>query len=537
MVKKKGKKGKRKASVAAPEEDPNNKAPQGCRAIMMSMKQMDKYELKTGDGLKDTVLYKVFEKEWILEEIRSIGFYSAFNEFKDAIEAYPQDDILVIADPDEEYGENWYMCLTPEAYEREMTKITAKQEAAEAARRAAEEEQRRKEEEAYRAANVVYEEKPFLPNDEYASETKQATMDEVDEIGLRRRATGRRPRIKVRVSRRRKFFGASCKFTDRDAEQSSLLEFRQHKDPNFELKRRIVDAAVQASPSYAEAWLPGSAWQPKNGGAAYPEHAHEMPSYATCATQTRFHAPRNVAVQYESLGISSLEDLGSDFGAFCASATALIEEALFMNETVDVFSNDFSALAAGEDQDDVIAALGDKSESLVKELRTFTDLVYSKGKHLAHLDWHPSRHDMVAVSCIEPIAFDQRVESSGVAKDAFMLVWNFADPIHPQLILKSPHEVLTFAFNPTNPNLVAGGCINGQVVLWDLSSGLEQHSRLRKRGTAEPTETATSSGGAPTLAATTRRLSLPSIRLPCRRSTTRTREQSQISCGSPQALS
>ena len=48
-------------------------------------------------------------------------------------------------------------------------------EKAEAARRAAEE-KKRKEEEERRAANVVYEEKPFLPNAEYASDTKDATI-------------------------------------------------------------------------------------------------------------------------------------------------------------------------------------------------------------------------------------------------------------------------------------------------------------------------------------------------------------------------
>lgn len=50
-----------------------------------------------------------------------------------------------------------------------------------------------------------------------------------------------------------------------------------------------------------------------------------------------------------------------------------------------------------------------------------------------------------------------------------MLVWGFADLIHPDYVLESPVEVGTFAINPGQPNVVAGGCITGQVMLWDCS--------------------------------------------------------------------
>ena len=54
-----------------------------------------------------------------------------------------------------------------------------------------------------------------------------------------------------------------------------------------------------------------------------------------------------------------------------------------------------------------------------------------------------------------------------------------ADLIHPQLVLESPHETFVFRFNPVNPNLVAAGCITGQVLLWDLTEAME---KLRKKG-------------------------------------------------------
>lgn len=43
-----------------------------------------------------------------------------------------------------------------------------------------------------------------------------------------------------------------------------------------------------------------------------------------------------------------------------------------------------------------------------------------------------------------------------------------------QLLLEAPDDVMCFKFNPTDPNIVAGGCINGQVILWDISSHVEK---------------------------------------------------------------
>ena len=37
------------------------------------------------------------------------------------------------------------------------------------------------------------------------------------------------------------------------------------------------------------------------------------------------------------------------------------------------------------------------------------------------------------------------------------------DPIHPECVLECPYEVFTFQANPINPDILAGGCYNGQV--------------------------------------------------------------------------
>jgi hypothetical protein len=60
----------------------------------------------------------------------------------------------------------------------------------------------------------------------------------------------------------------------------------------------------------------------------------------------------------------------------------------------------------------------------------------------------------------------------GCLSPAYILIWNFRDPIHPEYVLESPHEVFCFQYNPVNPDIVVGGCYNGQLIVWD-TAGLE----------------------------------------------------------------
>lgn len=70
---------------------------------------------------------------------------------------------------------------------------------------------------------------------------------------------------------------------------------------------------------------------------------------------------------------------------------------------------------------------------------------------------------VVAVSCTEPYSHQERIERAGRPNSATILVWNFKDPIHPEYAFEAPFEVCCFKYNPVNPDIIAGGCYNGQV--------------------------------------------------------------------------
>jgi len=47
------------------------------------------------------------------------------------------------------------------------------------------------------------------------------------------------------------------------------------------------------------------------------------------------------------------------------------------------------------------------------------------------------------------------------------------------LLLEAPEDILCFKFCPTDPNIIAGGCISGQVVMWDISQHADRFKQSR----------------------------------------------------------
>ena len=111
---------------------------------------------------------------------------------------------------------------------------------------------------------------------------------------------------------------------------------------------------------------------------------------------------------------------------------------------------------------------------------------YTKEKSVACLDWYPLQKGVIAISCAKRITLDERIDLGPpiYPKSSLLVIWSFHDPINPQLLLEAPEDISCFQFNPENPNIIAGGCINGQVVLWDISE-YEKSLRIDKKANSD----------------------------------------------------
>jgi WD40 repeat protein len=64
------------------------------------------------------------------------------------------------------------------------------------------------------------------------------------------------------------------------------------------------------------------------------------------------------------------------------------------------------------------------------------------------------------------------------------LILNFSDNHIITLghILETPIEISAIEFHPENTNVLTGGCLNGQVIVWDLSSTDHRIANNNKKG-------------------------------------------------------
>lgn len=232
-----------------------------------------------------------------------------------------------------------------------------------------------------------------------------------------------------------------------------FVEWRQHKDPNYELTRLEQDIGLQG-----------------------------IPELVDNATQTSWFRSVNSALQYEPIAMEprkrEAEMDTEKMQLFLEKMLPLVEQALQQNETLDIFLDPFAHLH----EDD--ASLSNKNENSIKELRSFTDLVYSKNKTLPSVDWHPKKNGVVAVAAAANVNFAKRLDLLDKIDSSFILIWNFVDLIHPQLMLEAPQDVLTLRFNPTQPHIIAAGLHNGQVMVWDFSKAEHLISKMKSKNSS-----------------------------------------------------
>ncbi|XP_076976534.1 dynein axonemal intermediate chain 3 isoform X2 [Tamandua tetradactyla] len=161
-----------------------------------------------------------------------------------------------------------------------------------------------------------------------------------------------------------------------------------------------------------------------------------------------------------------------------STQTKCVEIALQQNEITNAFIDDWKYLAEEE------GTFGDKTDTHLKEYQSFTDLHNLMEKTITCVAWHPTIYGLIAVSVAVRLCFEDRVHFSGklLLQPSLILFWSFSDPIHPQLMLESPDDIFCFKFCPTDPNIIAGGCINGQIVLWDIAAHADRIENVKAGG-------------------------------------------------------
>ncbi|XP_013408046.1 WD repeat-containing protein 63 [Lingula anatina] len=403
--------------------------PEGCQPIFLATKTQELFEVTCGEQITEDHPYKLVKKEDILADLRNRAAVCDFSVFKPQILDYPGEEILLIYDADFKHGQNFVIALTEECKNSILHPPKAEGEGGtgEGGEGGEEEEE------------VEYKYIPPVPKD-WVSQGSEKEIEEENVFETR-------PRIKISIKRVRREFGTPVEFSDRNVADAKdgYLECTPYEDKTFELKAMEIDKSVQA-----------------------------IPHYDNTGTQTDWKHPRNSTTQYMAREFDDKEKKEAEnaerMGEFLESVAPRFDLALQQNEIMNVFYDDWMGLA---DED---GSFGSKADNHLKEYQSFTDLQFSKDKTITCIEWHPTIKGVVAVSVSEKMSFDQRIDQAAkvIMNPSLILIWSFLDPIHPQLLLEAPEDIQCFKFCPTDPNIVAGGCLNGQLVLWDISAHAER---------------------------------------------------------------
>ncbi|XP_069560869.1 dynein axonemal intermediate chain 3 [Brachyistius frenatus] len=351
--------------------------------------------------------YKLLQKDDIIQDIKTRAAVSDFSPVKQIVLDYPEEEMLLVFDRDFTYDQSFYLVLTPEAKDR----LTNPPEP---------------------ETPEVFEEE-VIKTPEPRKWICLGSDWEIDEESVKET----REKICRKVRLRRKP-GGPCFFSDLNAGDTddSHVQCPSYEDNRFSIKLMQRDCGTQA-----------------------------VPKLQSSSTQTQWKFQKNASTQYEPRELSEEEKesilQSESLNDFLKLVTPRVLLALQQEEIQNVFINDCNALEAGATARD-----WDVSEELLLHL-TFTDLNYTRGKNISCINWHPTIHGVMALALTEK---NRGHDASPITRPASIVFYSFSNPSHPQLLLECPEDIFAFEFCPSNPNIIVGGCVNGQVVLWDLSA-------------------------------------------------------------------
>ncbi|XP_069705635.1 dynein axonemal intermediate chain 3-like [Periplaneta americana] len=195
--------------------------------------------------------------------------------------------------------------------------------------------------------------------------------------------------------------------------------------------------------------------------------------------QTSPPLPKNMWTHYEYMATvpeAIDEELIAKLKISLEEKNDFLDTVLGYNEKFNLYKDDYSEL--------VVDAMDTHSvpEIICEDYQSFYDVRYCKHKFISAISWHPTLTGTVACAYADTIRTISIPIKKDVTDEVFravygsnvVIIWSFVDFLTPKLILKTSREVHALQFCPFNENILVGGCINGQVVIWDLTDRIKK---------------------------------------------------------------
>ena len=189
------------------------------------------------------------------------------------------------------------------------------------------------------------------------------------------------------------------------------------------------------------------------------------------SSQTELKYPKNIYSQYEARVFDQAEIKGhwqsEEMKKFMKKVTGIIDEVVKDPDIMGEFVDDIHYFYRRDQVEEI-------EETEMVESLAFSDLVFTQNMRVSHIRWHPTINGISAMTVLENEDFPEYLRNSSKRSvmPNFVLIWSDAHPIFPQLLLRIPSDVMKFEWHPNEPDILVGGCLNGQVVAWDIGAYL-----------------------------------------------------------------
>lgn len=353
------------------------------------------------------------DKEAILEHVENFPDSSEFMFLKNRIGEFPGDEILMGYIPDESKEvDEFYICIT---------------------------------EEAQKAVNEIVEKLTKLQEDRLKNAIHRkikrwkthGSEKEIEETQIKYN----RSLIEVEIESKYPILPFKVHFRRIKTQdlRDGYMELRPSEDSASTITKKRIDACIQVAPSVTS------------------NHAQTVCTY-----------PKNSYTQYEY----TPPEIETDLKNF--SKVESIYDILKVNGCINLYSNDYEDLVLNPKMS-IRISTSDNVEYIC-----FIEMNLCGNKMISSLCWHPMWSGCVIASYVDiapPLFLKTHLNIDEVSKAVHdtnpVLFWSFNDDLKPKLILETPRPVYSLSVCPNNANLIIGGCLNGQIILWDITNKLK----------------------------------------------------------------
>lgn len=241
-------------------------------------------------------------------------------------------------------------------------------------------------------------------------------------------------------TKKRSEFGRQCNFSDRPAELHVDIAPDDSQLQNYILKDP-VDIAIQVSKDFSEHEVNTNRFETESRSINHVEGGWPKDINANEPDQTIRYRKK---IEKDESYMNTVVSLGN-----------AMEHVIKQNNAIDIYELYFNEMENEQIEETPSA----------KTINVFRDPNQNK-RTANHISWYIDGPKKIAASYCNLEFQKSRLDTS---VDSY--IWDVENPNKPELTLKPISPLVCIEFNPRDTHVLAGGCYNGQVCIFDTRKG------------------------------------------------------------------